>query len=64
MPQSPHFIARNPAGDLVPLNCDASGNLLVSTGTSYVLLSQLPTVDPHVVGAVWNNAGTPVVSAG
>ena len=24
----------------------------------------LPTVDPHVVGALWNNAGTITISAG
>lgn len=30
----------------------------------YIALDALPTVDPHVEGIVWNNAGTPVVSAG
>ena len=24
----------------------------------------LPTADPHIVGALWNNAGTVTVSAG
>jgi len=29
-----------------------------------VILSGLPTADPHVVGELWNNAGVLTVSAG
>jgi len=29
-----------------------------------VMLASLPTADPHINGAVWNNAGVPTVSAG
>lgn len=28
------------------------------------VLPNLPTADPHVVGAIWNNAGVLTVSAG
>jgi len=29
-----------------------------------IMLSTLPTADPHIAGALWNNAGVPTVSAG
>jgi hypothetical protein len=35
-----------------------------TAGPLPILLATLPTSDPHVVTAVWNNLGTPVVSAG
>lgn len=39
---------------------------LQSLSTSFLPLqgAQLPTTDPHVVGALWNSAGTVKVSAG
>jgi len=56
---------------------DANGNLIAQPPTSgqgsirksddtsaSVLLIIFPTADPHVVGAVWNNAGTLTISAG
>jgi hypothetical protein len=30
----------------------------------WALVSALPSVDPHVAGAPWNNAGTIAISAG
>ena len=33
-----------------------------ATGTTNVIV--IPTVDPHVAGAIWNNAGTLAISAG
>jgi hypothetical protein len=29
-----------------------------------VVLGDLPTTDPHVVGVLWNSSGTPTVSSG
>ena len=45
----------------------ASGTLAVTgnstlSGTANVII--IPTVDPAVAGAIWNNAGTLAVSAG
>lgn len=42
-------------GDTVVLSVDAAGN---------VLLTGLPTADPTVAGALWNNTGVLTVSAG
>ena len=39
----------------------ASGNATLS-GTANVII--IPTSDPGVAGAIWNNAGTLAVSAG
>ena len=39
----------------------ASGNATLS-GTANVII--IPTADPHVAGAIWNNSGTLAVSAG
>lgn len=39
----------------------ASGNATLS-GTANVII--IPTVDPEVAGAIWNNAGTLAISAG
>jgi hypothetical protein len=33
-----------------------------ATGATNVIV--IPTADPHVVGAIWNNGGTLAVSAG
>ena len=46
---------------------DASGDVTVlgelsATGTANVIV--IPTSDPGVAGAIWNNAGTLAVSAG
>jgi hypothetical protein len=43
-----------------------SGNIVadVSGGTGHVLLKGLPTSDPHVVDALWNNSGVVTISAG
>ena len=39
----------------------ATGNATLP-GTANVIV--IPTADPHVAGAIWNNAGTLSVSAG
>lgn len=38
-----------------------SGNSTLSGSANVIVV---PTADPHVVGALWNNAGTLSVSAG
>ncbi|RWB65399.1 hypothetical protein [Mesorhizobium sp.] len=38
----------------------SGGKVTVEAGGAIIL----PTADPHVVGALWNNAGTITVSAG
>jgi hypothetical protein len=32
--------------------------------SQYVFLADLPTADPEFEDALWNNAGTPTISAG
>ena len=48
-------------GAVVATTVTASGNATLS-GTANVII--IPTVDPAVSGAIWNNAGTLAVSAG
>lgn len=38
----------------------SGGTLKVENGGSLIL----PTADPHIAGALWNNSGTVTVSAG
>ena len=41
------------------------GDAIVMTVTNGVpILTGVPTADPHVVGALWNNAGVLTISAG
>ena len=47
-------------GAVVATTISASGNSTLS-GTANVII--IPTVDPGVTGAIWNNAGTLAVSA-
>ena len=54
-------------GAVTATNVDASGDVTVlgelsATGTANVIV--IPTSDPGVAGAIWNNAGTLAVSAG
>ena len=44
-----------PAGSNLTLSAGAGGNLVVSG---------LPTSDPHVVGALWNSSGVLHISSG
>jgi len=46
----------SPGGFVGPITGAVTGNV-----TGYIIL---PTADPEVVGALWNNAGTITVSAG
>lgn len=52
---------------------DAQGLTTVTAGSDmakalidfgWTIVAALPTADPHVSGAVWNNAGTLAISAG
>lgn len=52
---------------------DANGLCTVPAGTEltkaligfgWTVVTALPTVDPHVAGAIWNSSGTVVISAG
>ncbi|MDR6303973.1 hypothetical protein GGQ85_001672 [Nitrobacter vulgaris] len=52
---------------------DAAGLCTVPAGTDlarsliafgWTIIAAVPTVDPHVAGAVWNNGGTLAISAG
>lgn len=42
-------------GNGVTVTTDAAGNMI---------LTNVPTADPHVVGALWSNAGVLTLSAG
>ncbi len=48
-------------GAVTATTISASGNATLS-GTANVII--IPTSDPGVAGAIWNNAGTLSVSAG
>jgi hypothetical protein len=48
-------------GAVAATTISASGNATLS-GTANVII--IPTSDPGVAGAIWNNAGTLAVSAG
>jgi hypothetical protein len=48
-------------GPVTATTISASGNTTLS-GTANVII--IPTVDPGVAGAIWNDAGTLSVSAG
>lgn len=48
-------------GAVAATTISASGNATLS-GTANVII--IPTTDPGVAGAIWNNAGTLAVSAG
>ena len=48
-------------GAVIATTVTASGNATLS-GTANVII--IPTSDPGVAGAIWNNAGTLAVSAG
>ena len=51
----------NITGAVVATTIAATGNVTLS-GTANVII--IPTTDPEVAGAIWNNAGTLEVSAG
>ena len=48
-------------GDVTATTVTVSGNATLS-GTANVII--IPTSDPGVAGAIWNNSGTLAVSAG
>ena len=49
------------SGPVTATTVTATGNV-TATGTANVIV--IPTSDPAVAGAIWNNAGTLAVSAG
>lgn len=51
----------NVTGNVTATTISASGNASLR-GTANVVV--IPTADPGVAGAIWNNAGTLAVSAG
>ena len=60
-------VTGNVTGAVAATTITASGTLAVTgnstlSGTANVII--IPTVDPAVAGAIWNNAGTLSVSAG
>jgi hypothetical protein len=55
------------------ITTDAHGLVTVAAGSDvakalisygWTVIAALPAVDPHVAGAVWDNAGTLAISAG
>ena len=54
-------VTGNVTGAVAATTISASGNATLS-GTANVII--IPTVDPGVAGAIWNDAGTLSVSAG
>jgi hypothetical protein len=64
-------VAEAPMPSLLPPEISALANPTVPQSTTYTfpgfypaLLFVPPTADPHIVGAVWNNAGVLAISAG
>jgi len=49
------------SGPVTATTVTATGNV-TATGTANVIV--IPTSDPGVAGAIWNNSGTLAVSAG
>ena len=54
-------VTGNVTGAVAATTITASGNATLS-GTANVII--IPTVDPEVAGAIWNNSGTLAISAG
>ena len=59
--QGPVVSTNGFSGAVTATTITASGNATLS-GTANVII--IPTSDPGVAGAIWNNAGTLAVSAG
>ena len=59
-------VYRKPGGDEMvvasggKITVEAGGTITVGDGGAIIL----PTSDPHIAGALWNDAGTITVSAG
>ena len=59
--QGPVVSANGFSGPVTATTITATGDV-TATGTANVIV--IPTSDPGVAGAIWNNAGTLAVSAG
>jgi hypothetical protein len=59
MPQDNDSIVVEDGGEI-----DLGANVVLAVTGTNVILTGLPTVDPHVVGALWKNANVLTVSAG
>jgi hypothetical protein len=55
------LLALDPNGNPTPLRCDKNGVLILAASWD---LSTLPTSDPHVQYAAWNNGGVLTISNG
>jgi len=55
------LMALDPSGVPKPLRCDQNGILIFTASPD---LSNLPTSDPHVKFAAWNNGGVYSISNG
>lgn len=61
------FIKDNGGGGLTIYEGTGTGGINMTdagTGSDTIILPNLPTADPHVVGQLWNNIGILTVSAG
>lgn len=43
---------------------NGNGVTVTTDAAGHMILTNVPTVDPHVVGALWSNAGVLTLSAG
>ena len=59
--QGPVVSTNGFSGPVTATTVTATGNV-TATGTANVIV--IPTSDPGVAGAIWNNSGTLAVSAG
>ena len=50
------------AGNAFRADPTGGGTVALDCGTLPIV--NLPTADPHIAGALWNNAGTPAISSG
>jgi hypothetical protein len=62
-----------PSQQFDTVKSDENGLCVVAAGSDlakgmiscgWQVITALPTVDPHVAGAIWNNGGTIAISAG
>jgi hypothetical protein len=57
-------IASVPDADNIAFRASGSAGATVALDAGGLTIINLPTVDPGIAGALWNNAGTPAISAG
>jgi hypothetical protein len=57
-------VQSNPGGSEAAFVAEGGAGAIVSLDCGELPVINLPTVDPHIDGALWNNAGTPAISTG